>query len=296
MESLHRLKCAETWAGNQSGSSVAQLPGLRVSVHSRVFETGDAGGDVHYTSVCPSCIVSRVALADVSGHGLAVSSMGIKLQELMHKHLAALDQAHLMRDLNEAVRHDLDGIHYATMVAVGFHARRGFLVLTNAGHPPPLWYREDRHDWEWLELQGAESGSGIRGTPLGLLPDVSYGRIVIKPTPGDIIVLYSDGVSEATSPDGKELGRDQLMAIARALGSRAAETLSTPPSADRSSRVDEAPDTAILPRCAGGCWKLRGSAAGFHTRAARPPRASVAPADRVCRREATAISCSYLDR
>jgi phosphoserine phosphatase RsbU/P len=224
MQRPHHLKCAETWASNRNCSSVAQLPGLKVWIHSKVFGASHAGGDVHYISVCPSCIVSRIALADVSGHGFAVESMGIKLRELMQKYLAALDQAHLMRDLNEAVRQDLDGIHYATMVAVGFHGRRGLLVLTNAGHPPPLWYRANRDDWEWFEPKGAESGSRIRGTPLGLLPDASYGRMVIKPAPGDLIVLYSDGVSEATNSDGKELGRDQLMTMARALGSGTAET------------------------------------------------------------------------
>jgi phosphoserine phosphatase RsbU/P len=224
MANVHLLKCAETWAGNESDVSVAQLPGLTVSVHSRVFEASDAGGDVHYVSVCPNCMVSRVALADVSGHGFAVRSMGITLRKLMQKHLAALDQAHLMSDLNEAVMRDLEGIHYATMVAVGFHGRRGLLVLTNAGHPPPLWYRVDGHDWEWLEPRRAVSGTAITGTPLGLLPDVSYGRMVIKPSPGDLVVMYSDGVSEAASSDGEELGRDRLISMARSLCSRTAET------------------------------------------------------------------------
>ena len=43
----YRLKCAETWASNQSTSNVADLPGLRVWVHSRAFGASDAGGDVH---------------------------------------------------------------------------------------------------------------------------------------------------------------------------------------------------------------------------------------------------------
>ena len=225
MPSPHRLKCAETWASNQSTSNVADLPGLRVWVHSRPFGASDAGGDVHYVSVCPSCIVSRVALADVSGHGRAVQSLGRKLRELMQKFLTALEQVSLMRDLNEAVRQELDGVHYATMVAVGFHGRRGLLVMTNAGHPPALWYRANRGEWEWFEPHGAEDpGSGIRGTPLGLLPDVSYARMIVKPDPGDLIVLYSDGISEATNADGEELGRDGLMAMVRTLSSTSAET------------------------------------------------------------------------
>jgi sigma-B regulation protein RsbU (phosphoserine phosphatase) len=218
----HRLKCAETWAGNDGTSSAADLPGLRVWVHSTPFGRGEAGGDVHYVSVCPKCTISRIALADVSGHGRAVVSLSATLRELMQKYLAALEQASLMRDLNEAVRVELDGVHYATMVAAGFHARRGLLVVTNAGHPPAFWYRARRDEWAWFEPR--EGGLGVRGTPLGLLPNVSYDRMIVKPDPGDMIVLYSDGVSEATDPAGEELGRDRLMTLARALDRRSAET------------------------------------------------------------------------
>ena len=201
------------------------VPGLRVWVHSTPFGPGEAGGDVHYVSVCPSCIVSRIALADVSGHGSAVVSLSATLRELMQKHLLALEQASLMRDLNEAVQMELDGVHYATMVAAGFHGRRGLLVMTNAGHPPALWYRAQRNEWAWFESQRAQDGSGVRGTPLGLLPNVAYDRKIVKPGPGDLIVLYSDGVSEATNPAGTELGRDDLLELIRALDTTSAETL-----------------------------------------------------------------------
>ena len=223
MSTPHRLECAETWAGNEGTSSVADLPGLTVWVHSTPFGRSEAGGDVHYVSVCPSCIVSRIALADVSGHGRAVASLSAKLRELMQKHLTALEQTSLMRDLNEAVMVELDGIHYATMVAVGFHGRRGLLVMTNAGHPPALWYRANRNAWAWIEQRHA-AAADVRGTPLGLLPNASYERIIVKPEAGDLVVLYSDGVSEATNSAGKELGRDDLMTVVRALDPDSAET------------------------------------------------------------------------
>jgi phosphoserine phosphatase RsbU/P len=244
------LKCAETWASNQGTSSVVDLPGLRVWVHSTPFGPGEAGGDVHYVSVCPSCIVSRIALADVSGHGRAVVSLGAKLRELMQTYLAALEQASLMRDLNEAVRVQLDGVHYATMVAVGFHDRRGLLVMTNAGHPPALWYRAFRDEWAWFEPQRAEGSLDIRGTPLGLLPNVSYDRMTVKPGPGDLIVLYSDGVSEATNQAGKELGRDDLMTLARTLDRDSAEGFGTQlveaVNEFRGGRVPEDDETIIV--------------------------------------------------
>ena len=146
----------------------------------------------------------------------------------MQQHLTALEQTGLMRDLNQAVQLGLNSTHYATMVAVGFHGRRGLLVLTNAGHPPPFWYRAKRDEWAWLERPQPEPSAGAAGTPLGLLSDISYDRKIVKPLAGDLVVLYTDGVSEATNRDGEELGRDGLMALARRLDShQSAEVFGT---------------------------------------------------------------------
>jgi sigma-B regulation protein RsbU (phosphoserine phosphatase) len=251
MSTPHRLKCAETWASNEGASSLVELPGLSVWVHSEPFGTSEAGGDVHYVSVCPSCIVSRIALADVSGHGRAVASLGATLRQLMQKYLTSLEQTGLMRDLNEAVLVELDPVHYATMVAVGFHGRRGLLVMTNAGHPPPFWYRARRNEWVWFEPQSAKAQPlDVRGTPLGLLPNVSYDRMIVKPEAGDLIVLYSDGVSEATNSADKELGRDDLMALSRTLDTRSVETfgmgLVEAISAFREGKAREDDETVIV--------------------------------------------------
>ena len=228
MQSMpRRLACAETWASNKQAASLVELPGLTAWVHSVSLGPGNAGGDVHYLSVCPSCIVSRIALADVSGHGEAVAVFGEKLRELMHRYLRDLEQIALMRDLNQAVREELGDGHYATMVAVGWHGRRGLVVMTNAGHPPPLWYRASRDEWSWLETQRASEPERPAGFPLGLFADVTYDRLVVKPQAGDLIVLYSDGVSETTSPAGDELDRDALMNMARVLDSGSPEAFGT---------------------------------------------------------------------
>jgi sigma-B regulation protein RsbU (phosphoserine phosphatase) len=222
-----RLACAETWASNERTASLVELPGVAAWVYSMPAGPGDAGGDVHYVSLCPSCVVSQIALADVSGHGQAVAALGEKLRELMQRYLRALVQVELMRDLNQAVREELDDVHYATMVAVGWHSRRGLLVVTNAGHPPPLWYRATRQEWRWLETERASERGRPAGVPLGLLANINYDRTVAKPQSGDLVVLYSDGASEATSPAGDELGRDRLMSIGRGLNPSSAEAFGT---------------------------------------------------------------------
>src|SRR5216684_2904203 len=200
------LACAETWAGNDPTASLIELPGLTAWVHSVPADLSHAGGDVHYVSVCPSCVVSRIALADVSGHGQAVALFGKKLRELMQRYLSFIEQTALMQDLNQAVRQEFGEGHYATMVAIGWHGARGLVTMTSAGHPPPLWYRAARDEWSWLQTRLASEPGRPAGVPLGLLADVSYDQLVIKPQRGDLIVLYSDGVSEAMNPAGNELG------------------------------------------------------------------------------------------
>jgi sigma-B regulation protein RsbU (phosphoserine phosphatase) len=218
-----RLEHAETWSGNDRTAVIVEMPGLAAWVHSVPSGTGAGGGDVHYVSVCPNGIVSRIALADVSGHGQAVVLLGEKLRELMLRYLPALEQVGLMRDLNRAVQKELDGVHYATMVAAGWHGPRGLLVLTNAGHPPPCRYRAARNEWSWIEGKRASERGRTAGVPLGLLADSAYGRAVLKPEVGDLVLLYTDGVSEATNEAGKELGRDGLMTIAQSIDTSSAE-------------------------------------------------------------------------
>jgi sigma-B regulation protein RsbU (phosphoserine phosphatase) len=105
---------------------------------------------------------------------------------------------------------------------MGWHAHSGLLVVTNAGHPPPMWYQAARGEWSWLEIDREREQGKVAGTPLGLLEDVQYERQVVKLRPGDLVVLYSDGLSEATNQAGAELGRDGLMDIAQGLDSHSA--------------------------------------------------------------------------
>ena len=220
-----RLNCGETWSGSGVTAGVMMLPGLEVWVQSVPVGTAHAGGDVHYFSNCPQCLVSRIALADVSGHGDQVVAFADALRHLMVKHLTALDQEGLMRDLNQVARRALGSFHYATMLALGWHSRRGLLVITNAGHPPPMWYRASRGSWTWLDID--RSSVKPADVPLGLLENIQYLRRVIKLQSDDLVVLYSDGASEATDAAGTELGREGLMSLARTSAVQSAATFGT---------------------------------------------------------------------
>ena len=216
-----RLECGQTWSGSGATSGVMMLPRLEVWLHSMPAGAAHAGGDIHYFSNCPQCVVSRIALADVSGHGDQVVAFADALRHLMVKYLFALDQEALMRDLNQVARRALGSSHYATMLAVGWHSRRGLLVVTSAGHPPPMWYRAARNSWTWLDTNRRSDKPA--GVPLGLLEDIQYFRRVIKLEPGDLVVLCSDGASETLNADGSELGPGGLIALARGATARSAE-------------------------------------------------------------------------
>jgi sigma-B regulation protein RsbU (phosphoserine phosphatase) len=220
-----RLSCGQTWSGSGATSGVMMLPGLEVWVQSVPAGSAHAGGDVHFFSNCPQCLVSRIALADVSGHGDDVVAFADALRPLMVKHLSALDQEALMRELNQVSRRALGSFHYATMLALGWHSRKGLLVVTNAGHPPPMWYRAARNNWTWLDID--RSSEKPAGVPLGMLDDIQYFRRVIKLQQDDLVVLYSDGASEALDPAGTELGREGLMSLAEGASVQSAATFGT---------------------------------------------------------------------
>jgi phosphoserine phosphatase RsbU/P len=220
-----QIACARTWAGSERVASLLELPGLLAWVHSMPAGLSKVGGDVHYVSVCPCCVVSRVALADVSGHGNAVSILARELGQLMQRYLPELEHEGLMRDLNRAVQEGLDGVHYATMVAVGWHNERSSLSLANAGHPIPCVFEAESKQWTWLEINPEPRRERPVGVPLGLFACADYDRTAVKLEVGDLVLLYSDGVTEATNPAGDELGPDGLMNLVRELDCGSAESL-----------------------------------------------------------------------
>jgi hypothetical protein len=83
-------------------------------------------------------------------------------------------------DLNYVIRAELGGGQYVTMVAVGFHGRRGLAVMTNAGHPPPLWQRASRGEWSWLETNRDSEREQPVGLPLDLFDDTRQRPLLIS--------------------------------------------------------------------------------------------------------------------
>ena len=207
-EKPHSLVCTEVWGGNRKVSRTVKLPSLTAWVASTPIHDEEGGGDLHYMSVCDYDLISRVALADVSGHGHHVSAVTQMLRQLMHDNINVWDQSDFMRGLNDAFNKSKK---YATAIVLSFHRVTGRLAFSNAGHLPPLWYHAAERSWGWLEQENEPQTKKVAGLPVGLIPGTDYSQTVVTLGPSDLLVLYTDGVTESENGTGRELGREQLL-------------------------------------------------------------------------------------
>ncbi|MGK2858510.1 MAG: PP2C family protein-serine/threonine phosphatase [Thermoanaerobaculia bacterium] len=138
------------------------------------------------------------ALGDVAGKGLDAAVMMAMLQEqLEHMVTARCDPrvADLIAAIDEVASEEMPSNKFATLV-VGRFCSEGFVRMVNAGHTPPVILRAD----------GALETIGSTGPVVGLIRGAAWRMHDAMLAPGDSLVLYSDGVTEAESPEGQELG------------------------------------------------------------------------------------------
>lgn len=214
---VHQLSCLEVWGGNQHISALVELPGLMAWVESAPYEHANGGGDLHYMSACDHGVVARIALADVSGHGPAVSTIAVKLRDLMRHYVNYWDQTEFVRGLNDAFPKEESELKYASAVILGYYTGSGELLFTNAGHPAPLWYHAQSREWGFLREDAAEAKKVIEGLPLGIIAGTSYQQTAVQLAPGDMLVMYTDGLSETDDASGRELGSNGILNLARTM-------------------------------------------------------------------------------
>jgi len=229
----HCLECLEIWGGTTAIDEAVSVHGLDLYVFSQPFRDDVSGGDVYFVSMCGAGNIARIMLADVAGHGTTVSSLGRTLQRLMRKHITTADQTRLARELNrEFSRHSSEG-HFATAVLATYFAPTDHLIIVNAGHPPPLWYRADRGTWELLEAPRGETHAisetiqvGVSNLPLGIIEPTPYVQFAVPLEPGDLVVFYTDALIETRDREGEPLGTSGLLDLVRSVNVDAFETLS----------------------------------------------------------------------
>ena len=155
-QDVHTLQCMEVWGGASQADHAASVPGLDVYVRSTPYadegiENRVGGGDVYYISRCGSGRVTRIALADVAGHGVAVNKIAEDLKKSMRRSVNIANQTRFARALNRSFDEHGQGEHFATAILSTYYAPTDHLVFVNAGHPPPLLRTKSTGQWMTLD-------------------------------------------------------------------------------------------------------------------------------------------------
>ncbi len=166
----YEIRCAEVWGGVNAKQDQITTAGVRAVIHSSA--SGDErGGDVYYFSVCAYDALTRIAIADVRGHGLAASQISNWLYDSLESRMNDSNGAGVLQDLNDIVRRR--GFEAITTAAVAtFHREKGELYYCYAGHPPLMMGGSGE---AWRELP-APAAQGPANLPLGIMGCALYPR------------------------------------------------------------------------------------------------------------------------
>lgn len=160
---------------------------------------GAIGGDYCDLIPCGEGSSLFFLTGDVSGKGVAAALLMSHLNAICRTLLAAeAPVSALLEQVNRLFCNSTLSPHYATLLC-GRAMPSGDVEMANAGHCPPLLVRGAVSEFE---------GSG--GLPVGLFCNTSYAVHRTRLEPGECLLLYTDGVTEAANAAGEEYGRDRL--------------------------------------------------------------------------------------
>lgn len=149
-----------------------------------------------------------IIVADVVGHGIAAALLMAKVSAESRFALATNGSAVAAV---EQMNNNLSGLNidrFVTLALGVLDTDTNELTIVNAGHMPPIIRRQATGEIE--QLASEESG-----LPLGILEDFEYESVTIKLEPGDMVVMYTDGINEAMNADGEQLTTERMIQVIR---------------------------------------------------------------------------------
>jgi HD-like signal output (HDOD) protein len=184
-------------------STLPAIPGYRLAATN--VPSLHVSGDT-YDCLRMSDGALALAIADVSGKGLPAALLASTLQASLRA-LARVtdDPGQLLAAANGALFESTDPERFASLFLAVLDPGGESLRYASAGHNPPLLLRADGRA-EWLKAVGA---------PLGMIHEMAYPVFNVAMFPGDLLVAYTDGVTEAMAPDGTEFTEQALEAVVR---------------------------------------------------------------------------------
>lgn len=172
------------------------------SVWSYMRPANDVGADlVDYLDLDDGKV--GIVLGDVAGKGLGAALLTAKLQASLRALLPGLGSlASLGNQLNTILHRDGLDNRFATLVYFEITPGHGRVRLLNAGHNPPFVLKTDR-------IESLDAAS----LPLGMMPAAACVEGSVTLEPGEMLVAYSDGLTEARNAQDEEFGEDRLKSV-----------------------------------------------------------------------------------
>jgi len=187
-----------------------EIPGVEIGAeYLSVEEASEVGGDFYdlINTVEDGWIC---AIGDMRGKGVEAASVTALARYTIRAVTMKDDRpSEILAALNEAMLRQLPEDRFCTAACFRLEPQDGStgvgVDVSRAGHPPPLLVRSD----------GTVEEVGCSGKVLGVFPDAKLQDTSLRLMPGEVLVLYTDGVTEARSPDGDFFGEGRLRHLLR---------------------------------------------------------------------------------
>lgn len=148
-----------------------------------------------------------MVIADVSGKSVPAALFMALSRTIVRANATHHEKGtEVLQDANDMISADSRSGMFVTLFYGVLDGRAGSLVYANAGHPPPILFRSSREDFVELE---------VTGIALGVMGGLEYEERQVSLLPGDILVLYTDGVTEAIDKEVKQYGAKRLRSVIR---------------------------------------------------------------------------------
>jgi sigma-B regulation protein RsbU (phosphoserine phosphatase) len=224
---MYRIQCTEIWGGIRNQEQDVCSAGIVASLYSSAAD-GGKGGDIYYLSVCGSDLLTRVAIADVVGHGEAVSEVSQFIYDALKKHMNDPREDEVLQEVNRVATER--GISAMTTAAViSFYRNDNNLRFAYAGHHPVLVNQKRHSTWDDAVIRQTESleSGEFANIPLA----VSYNSVYVQQSmplaSGDRLFIYTDGVIEALDRDEEHYGVKRLKLLLEEKGRAPIQELRT---------------------------------------------------------------------
>lgn len=181
---------------------------ITASVYSKAFD-GSSGGDIYYFSVCGNDQLTRIAIADLRGHGSQAAPLSRWIYDGLQERIENLEGGELLASVNRAASER--GFQAMTTAALmSFYLGDSHFYYSYAGHPPILRSRRGEREWKPLEIS---QSAPLANLPLGAFARATFDQVRLPMEAGDRFLIYTDGVLEQPGADGSLFGGERLQEV-----------------------------------------------------------------------------------